>query len=146
MSLVDSVQDLERLLEGVRGIRDVLADSALVDQTLLLLGQLLRAGLNGLVQLENLGGEVDRALADLLQLADGVQELLVLGQADVLDLGFALLGVVGQALDKRVGAAANARILEDWDELVEEVGVGRGQDDLDKVAVVSSTRLLRPAL
>lgn len=149
MSLVDGVQDLERLLEGVGGVGDVLADGTLVDQALLLLGQLLGAGLDGLVQLEDLGGEVDGALADLLQLADGVQELLVLGQADVLNLRLALLGVVGKALDEGVGAVADARVLEDRNQLVEEVGVGRGQDDLEAAAIVSSSRrlpLLKPAL
>lgn len=95
--------------------------------------------MDGLVQLEDLGGEVDGALADLLQLADGVQELLVLGQADVLDLGLALLGVVIEALYERAGAAADARVLEDRDQLVEEVGVRRGQDDLEVAAIVSSS-------
>lgn len=69
-------------------------DGALVDKLLLLLGQLLGAGLDGLVEGEDLGRQLDGALADFLQLVDRMEELLVLGEADILDFGFAIFGVV----------------------------------------------------
>jgi hypothetical protein len=69
----------------------------------------------------------------LLQLVDGAQELLVLGQADAFDITLAVLGILGEALDEGADPTAGGGIFEDGDQLVEEVGVGRREDDLRQV-------------
>ena len=143
VGVVDGVEDLQGLLKGVGDVRDVLADGAGVDQGLLLLRQLFGARLDGLVQLEDLGGQGDGALADVLELVDGAQELLVLGQADPLDVGLAVVGVLRKVLGQGAGAVGDRGIFEDRNQLVKELGVGRRQDDLvDGGAVI--VVILRP--
>ena len=110
MGVVDGVEDLQGLLQGVGDVGDVLADGPRVDQGLLLLRQLLGARLDGLVQFEDLGGQGDGALADVLELVDRAQELLVLGQADPLDVGLAIVGILREVLGQGAGAVGGGGI------------------------------------
>lgn len=86
-----------------------------------LLGQLLCAGLNRLVQGQNFGRQLDGALADLLELVDGAEEFLMFRETNILNLSLAVFSVVAQALDEGVRPVANASIFEEGYELVEEV-------------------------
>jgi len=55
VGMIDSMQNLERVPERIRGVGNVLTDGLCIDQSTLLLSKLLGAGLDGLVELEDLG-------------------------------------------------------------------------------------------
>ncbi|KAK1236812.1 hypothetical protein MKX07_005931 [Trichoderma sp. CBMAI-0711] len=124
VGMVDGMQHRKGLSKGIRRVGNVLAHSLCIDKSALLVSKLLGTCLDRLVELENLGGEVHGAFADLLQPVNRVEELLVLGQSDPLNVCLAILGVAGQGLQQRRRSSRVGGILEHGDEVVEVVGVG----------------------
>ena len=66
--MVDSMQYLQRLLERIRDVCDVLPNAARVDERLLLFRQFLRARLDRFIQLEDFRSQGHGALAHFLEL------------------------------------------------------------------------------
>lgn len=66
VSMVDRVEDSERVFQSIRRIGNILTDRFCVDKSSLLLGQLFSAGLNGLVQLKNLSCQCHSPFSNVL--------------------------------------------------------------------------------
>lgn len=97
--------------------------AARFDKGLFLLSEFLRARLDGLVKIEDLGSEVYGTLADEQQVVDRCDEFLMRGVADALDLGFAVAGELGEGAQELRGLVAIAVFADERDELVEIVRV-----------------------
>ena len=54
----------------------------------------------------------------------------MLRQADPFDVALPLLCILGKALDERCCPTACCRIFENWNQLIDKIGIGWCEDDL----------------
>jgi hypothetical protein len=139
MGIIDCMENLERLFQSIGGIGNVLADCLSIHKSALLFSELLGARLNRLIELQNLGGQGDSALPNMLKAIHRIEKLFMLGKADALDLGFAVFVVSVEALCQYWSAIGVGGVFQDWDQLVKEIGVGRGVDNLKNEVVSTRT-------
>ena len=90
----------------------------------------LGAGLNGFIQAQDLGREVDRTMPDFEQLINGRGEFLMVSVAHSLDLCLSIVRELCQGLKELVPSTVLAGISNSLDEFVEKVIVRRREYDL----------------
>lgn len=114
VGLIDCLQHCQGIPERIASFGQVLSHSPCVDQCLLLCRQLLCACLYRLVEGQDLGCKGRRSLSDLLELADGLQELLVFRKPYCFDFCLFFICIVGQAFYEVLRSPGIRSILESW--------------------------------
>lgn len=98
VGMIYGMKDLEGIGKGARSINNILTDGLCIDQCAFLLGKLLSASLDGLVEFEDFASQCDGALPNMLQSCDRIEKFLVLGKTNSFNIGFAILGITAKTL------------------------------------------------
>ena len=123
VGMINGVEYFEGVREGSRSVGNVLSHSFGIDECSFLLGQLLSAALNGLVEFENLGGQRDTAFANVLKPADGIEKLFVFCETNTFDVGFSFLRVSTKTMRQRGCSVRMRGIFQYRYQLIEEIRI-----------------------
>ena len=130
MDVICQTQNFEAVAQCLCSFIDVLAYRSGLNESSLLVSQLLSARLDGLVEGCNLGSEADSAIPYVEELVNRCNKALMVRIADALDLSLPVCRIMGQRLQQLLGRSSSACILDGGKKSIEIVIFGGSMYDL----------------